>query len=565
MAWLGAPVGERVAAFGQRVPPGAGAGGIGQPRDRVESDVVGTSLIAGRVVAAESGRPLRRVQVRVVGERQRGGRLASTDEDGRYEIPDLPAGSYRVTASKGGYVTLQFGQRHPLEDGTPVDVRDRHALEDVDFSLPRGGVITGAIVDEFGEPVAEALVQAYSYRFLGGQRRLVPADRGQTNDIGEYRLFGLPPGDYYVSAALQTFRRSRDMTTDDTGYAPTFYPGTPNASEANRVTVGVGQELAGVSFSLMPVTLSRLSGRVITSLGEPLGGAFVGLTQDGGVPVAGVGAPGARTRGDGSFTISDVTPGRYRIMARSGRGGRGRVAERDSEFGVYVVTVMGGDIENLVLTTAPGASAFGTIAIGAGAQPTFDAKSVTIDAVPLDSTLGPIGGSARARVDDDWSFEIPGLWGAQLIRASGLPTGWVLQEARLGGRDVTDEPVDFGEVDPALRLEVVLTSQSTEVTGHVADDQGTIADYTVILFADDPNRWGYRSRFVAAARPSDDGSFTIRNLPPARYLAIALTFVERDAWVDPEFLARLRLSARPFDLAAGGTVALDLELSETAY
>ena len=111
------------------------------------------------------------------------------------------------------------------------------------------------------------------------------------------------------------------------------------------------------------------------------------------------------------------------MLARSGRSGRGRVADRDSEFAVYLVNVMGSDVDNLVLTTTPGASAFGVITVEGGAQPTFSAKSVQIDAVPTASSLGPIGGSARARVEEDWSFEIPGLWGARLIRASGYRTG----------------------------------------------------------------------------------------------------------------------------------------------
>ncbi len=547
-----------------QVPPGPRSGF--PPRDATgPASEVGTSRIAGRVVAADTGRPLRRVQVRVSAQRVRGGRLASTDEEGRYEIPDLPGGSYTVTASKGGYVSLQHGQRHPLERGTPIELTDGTGRDNVHFSLSRGGVITGAVVDEFGEAVAEAFVQALSYRFIGGERRLVPTQRDQTNDIGEYRLFGLPPGDYYVSATLQTSRRFRDATTDSTGYAATYYPGTPNAGEANRVTVGVGQQVAAVSFGLMPVAVARVAGRVTNSLGEPLAGAFVGLTADGGVPVAGVRTPGGRTQADGSFAITSVPPGRYRIRVRTGRGGRGRVADRDSEFADYVVSVMGTDVDNLLLTTTPGASAFGSITVDGGLSPTFSAKSVQVDAVAAQASGGSLGGPTRARVDDDWSFEIPGLFGERLIRASGLPEGWVLHAVRLGGRDVTDDPLDFTRADPSSELEVVLTSQVSQVTGAVSDDDGVIVDYTVVVFSDDPSRWGYPSRFVAATRARDDGQFSIRGLPPDRYLAAALSFVEGGAWSDPEFLERLRLSARSFDLGAGGTVALDLELAPSGY
>ena len=492
-----------------QIPPGPRSGF--PPRDVAEPET-GTARLSGRVVAADTGRPLRRVQVRVSARRVRGGQLATTDEEGRFVVPDLPDGSYTVTASKGGYVSIEYGQRHPLERGTPIELSDGTRRDDVHFSLSRGGVITGAVVDEYGEPVAEAFVQALSYRFIGGERRLVPAKRDQTDDIGQYRLFGLPPGEYYVSATLQTGRRFRDATTETTGYAATYYPGTPNAGEANRVTVGVGQQVAAVSFGLMPVAVARVAGRVTNSLGEPLAGAFVGLTPDGGVPVSGVRTPGGRTQGDGSFSIGRVSPGRYRILVRTGRGGRGRVADRDAEFADYVVSVMGADVDNLLLTTTTGASAFGSITLDPGGPPTFSAKSVQVDAVTVQAGGGAFVGPARARVDDDWSFEIPGLWGERLVRTSGLPEGWALKTVRLGGRDVTDEPVDFARVDPSLELEVVVTNQVGEVTGVVSDDGGAVVDYTVVVFSDDPARWRYPSRFDSwpPTRPLPGGRPAVR-------------------------------------------------------
>ena len=109
-----------------------------------------------------------------------------------------------MQASKGSYVQLQYGQQRPFEPGKPVEVLEAQTVEKVDFALPHGGVITGRILDEFGEPLADTQVAAMRYQNMGGRRRLMPAGRpAMTNDIGEFRLFAIPPGQYYLSATLR--------------------------------------------------------------------------------------------------------------------------------------------------------------------------------------------------------------------------------------------------------------------------------------------------------------------------------------------------------------------------
>ena len=106
--------------------------------------------------------------------------------------------------TKGGFVQAQFGQRRPGEPGTPIDLGDGQTAEKVNFQLSRGGVISGRIVDDGGEPVSGTQVAAMRYQFIGGTRRLVPGGSeggtDRTDDQGGFRLYGLPPGDYYVSA-----------------------------------------------------------------------------------------------------------------------------------------------------------------------------------------------------------------------------------------------------------------------------------------------------------------------------------------------------------------------------
>jgi len=113
--------------------------------------------------------------VRVNAPDVRESRVATTDQQGRFEIKELPAGRYTMTASKGGFVSLQYGQRRPSESGTPIELGEGQTLEKIAIALPRGSVLGGRITDEFGEPVANASVTALRYGYAGGARRMMPA------------------------------------------------------------------------------------------------------------------------------------------------------------------------------------------------------------------------------------------------------------------------------------------------------------------------------------------------------------------------------------------------------
>ena len=170
--WLA--VAAAIVVFGGVVGPSAGQVVVSMPSPRhiclgvpardAQPEQTGTAVIKGHVVAADTGRPLRRAQVRLSGAELRGGRLATTDAEGRYEFKELPAGRYTLSVSKGGYVTLAFGQRRPFESGKPIELLDAQVIDKTDFALPRGSAITGRVLDEFGEPVADAMIEALRYQ-----------------------------------------------------------------------------------------------------------------------------------------------------------------------------------------------------------------------------------------------------------------------------------------------------------------------------------------------------------------------------------------------------------------
>src|SRR5258708_1353489 len=202
-------------------------------------------------------------------------------------------------------------------------------MDKVDVSLPRGGVVGGRIGEEPGEAVADADVTAMRMQFANGKRRLVPSGRNSTtNDLGQFRVYGLPPGEYYVSATLRNMSSiMMDMlggggggpsgANQGAGYAATYYPAAPSPAEAQRVTRAVGQELGSVDIQLQPVRLAKISGTAVGSDGKPMAGAMVML-----MPVMKDSLqfmPGgtSRTNGDGGFTLTGVTPGEYSLHVQS--------------------------------------------------------------------------------------------------------------------------------------------------------------------------------------------------------------------------------------------------------
>ena len=288
------------------------------PRDNMAAPT-GTARISGRVVAADTGSPIRRAQINVNSREAQFNRSVTTDSEGRYELSSLPAGRYRLFVNKAGYVTLEYGQARPFEAGKPLDIADAQALDKIDFSLPRGSAITGRITDEFGDPITDVQVEALRYQFVNGERQLVNAGRSaQTDDLGGYRIFGLMPGDYIVRASMRPNMPGAPRAADvePIGYPGTYYPGVSDISQAQTVTAVLGQELSSIAFALVPARLSRISGTVMGSDGRPLAGAMVMLRARNG---GGIGAlrmnivngGNNQVRPDGSFQLANVPPGDY--------------------------------------------------------------------------------------------------------------------------------------------------------------------------------------------------------------------------------------------------------------
>ncbi|HMB80959.1 MAG TPA: carboxypeptidase-like regulatory domain-containing protein, partial [Vicinamibacterales bacterium] len=174
-------------------------------------------MIRGRIVDAATGRGLPRAEMRAgPNALQFPNRIVMSDGDGRYEITGLPAGTYVINAFKANYVNTSWGAERVQGPGKRIPLAESQVLEKIDLAMSRSGAITGKIVDEFGDPVTDVFVTAMHYQYVQGSRRLTQNGRGgSTNDLGEFRIYGLTPGQYFVSATLRNFNGMIGADTTD--------------------------------------------------------------------------------------------------------------------------------------------------------------------------------------------------------------------------------------------------------------------------------------------------------------------------------------------------------------
>jgi protocatechuate 3,4-dioxygenase beta subunit len=538
------------------------------PRDTAQPASKGTGRLRGTVVAAGTNVPLRRVQMML----QWGGtadsrRITQTDAQGRYEFTGLAAGKFTLVASTPGHIGLQYGQRRPYEPGTSIAVRDGETVSSIDFALPRGSVISGRVTDEFGQPLVQVQVQVRRFQYSqNGQRRLAPVMTGNTDDRGEFRLFGLMPGEYVVEGSRRTIANTSDVSISPTdpveGFRPTFYPGTPNAAEAQTVSLAIGQE-ATIQFALIPARLVRVSGTVLDSQGRPIYPAEVQMwTRIGEMfTTAPGGSTATITRADGSFAFAGVIPGDYSVQVRTRLPGALGPPPVD-ETGSLSLSVPTGDMSGVVIRTSKGTPVAGRV-IWEGTAPRtlqpparFRVTAETVD------PAGP-GAIMVTDVGKDDDFRFNNLTGRfQLALALPENLNWRLKTVTLDGDDLTDTPIDLAGRSSVDGIVITMTDKVSSLSGSVADGNGKgVSQYVVVVQPTDQHEQRVVARFVRTVRPDTDGRFEIRNIRPGRYVATAIEALEEGRQFAPEFQRELRRGAREFTIKEGEPLTLDLKLT----
>jgi hypothetical protein len=569
----------------------------------------GTASISGTVfVAGDAKQPARRVRVTLTNLAGTSpGQTTTTDDLGVFAFGGLSAGRYELQAFKGAYLRASYGASRPDRAGTPIVVKDGEAVANLAMTIARGGVITGTVRDTSGKPVPGLNVRVLKLGYNGvtGERTLGAPSSGSvgiTDDRGEYRAYGLPPGGYFVvvvpnvssgrgnddirqltaAEVRQAIRAARAGTSTATveparptfppssprvNYAPNFHPGVTDIGAAAPIALGLGEERASVDVTIQLVPTATISGTISSPTGALPQFLTVRLVPAGGQTemLAGAGLRGlsAQPRGDGTYAFTGVAPGTYTIKASIGYGRGAPPPNTPTMWAAADVNVSGQDLD-VPLMLQPGVAVNGRV-VFEGSQPTAaEIQALSFALVPPGSG-GQIQTSGGGKVDAAGRFTFAGvtpdtyrfvtIWNAPAARDT-----WSIKASTANGREALEAPLRINP-NETVDWTVTYTDRPTTLTGVFQDRGGRAAtEYYILVFSTDRTHWTPGSRRIRTTRPSTDGAFTIKGLPPGAYFLAALADLETGEWNDPALLEQLVPSSAKVTLRDGETTTRDFRI-----
>jgi 5-hydroxyisourate hydrolase-like protein (transthyretin family) len=562
-------------------------------RDPRPQPVVGTAVIAGRVMTADAGaQPVRRARVTVTSTNLEITRAVITDDEGRFAVQGLPASRYSVAATKPGYLRAGYGASRPTRPGTSFDLAAGQRLADLTLRMARGGVITGMVTDESGRPAAGIAIRALQSRYQDGARTLAPVTvtpgtTGQiTDDRGEFRLFGLAPGEYAIAAVPtdEGAGTTRAMTGGTVGYVPVYFPGTVVPADALMVTVSAGEETSGVNLPLRFVPTARIEGTVSSAdairpqdvhitLAPLTPGVLAGGSDPAAMLSAGLRMLATLTP-DRTFAYAGVVPGRYRITARvlkppaDGTTPRalGPAGGQVALWAMADVTIDGRDVTGLALNLEPGLTLSGRLrfrAAAGAATPAFSTVRVSLYATEPGRVIAFAQAPVTVAVDGSFSVNgiVPGFYRLSATIGGNAAGPWSVLSAIVNGRDTLDFPLEMRPGEPTTNAVLTMGMATQRLSGMLQDAAARPAtNFTVVLFPADREYWASMRR-IRTAKPGQDGRYTISTLPPGEYRLAAVEDIGPGDQYDPVYLEALVPASVMVTLREGASKVQDLRIA----
>jgi protocatechuate 3,4-dioxygenase beta subunit len=494
--------------------------------------------VTGLVVRVGTNEPLKRANVslrRMDSTEGADNYGAQTDVSGRFAVEGIQPGRYNLRISRTGYVTQSYGQESGADDGSGavLALDPGRKMDGLLFRMSPWSVIAGRITNEDGEPLVWVRVQALLSQFREGRRTLMPAANTQTNDLGDYRLFGLSKGHYYVRAiyldrqfgSAQAGRPRGKAQSPQSNYAPIFYPGTPEMARAVAMEVRAGQEIPSVDFVMIPTPAVRVRGHVSDALSLKLPSQITVVLR----PAEGFGfspqgnqAPVERTKG--TFEIDGVVPGLYEVVAVAWDEKREHSARRRIEVG-------NSDLEDIDLSITRGVDLHGRLTLEGNLAPDLSAFAITLATPDFD-----FYGGASAQVKPDGTFTLTEVSEETYqVNVFGRMKGWYLKSVVQNGQDALRNGLSVSPGGSRGLLEVTLSTAGALLDGVVTDDDGLpVPGATVALVPEGQGRKLYS--FYRDASTDQNGRFIFRDVRPGAYKLYSWRDVERNAWQDPDVL-----------------------------
>jgi hypothetical protein len=523
--------------------------------------------IAGIVVSARTGEPLRSAQVVLRGARPgpgvgrgRGTEVnenAVTGIDGRFVFTGLRAGAYTVFSAKTGFGT----QRGPGSQAH-VPLGEGQSRPDLVLRLQPAAVISGRVLDAFGEPLPEARISALNRSYRDGRARWGVAESARTDDLGDYRLHGLRPGRYVIRVTPPEGPSPRGVAYWEFG--PSFFPAAASPEEATAFRIDWGAEMTGIDFRLDPAPETIVQGIVIdSSSGQPCE-CSVSVEGQGGL----YGIEVTPTR-EGVFALHGVPSGSQRVMAYT-RG-------RDTRFDVEQVLVPQSGTVEVHLVAGSGQVVTGEVVLEGPPKEQEQALQGGSEEAgrrrrqpPIIVTLTGDGqrlarSNTRATAPSGGGpFELeniaPGAYRVQ-VRSPG---GGYLRAVSLGGRVLETPEITVAPDASLLGLRLHVAYDGAAIAGVVkspapSDEAG--AGSGAVALVPEPGSNPYAVIEFVGVRP--DGAFQRQGIAPGSYTAYAIpreVSFDLFDFDDPEVRRELAPFAKRVTLSEGENVNIELEV-----
>ena len=488
------------------------------------------NTVEGVVLRSVANSPMPGVSVQLQPAGRSEAYEVQTGNDGRFQFRNIPNGNYTLVAVGSGYVRADYGRRRTSDPPLILAVDPNRPIRSIEIHMISSGAIFGRVTDAEGEPVAAAIVRAWQETFVEGQRALRLVTTVSTDDMGDYRLFSLAPGNYYVSTVIRT--------TDNN--APFFYPNVTDVRAAGRITLAEGSMAGGINITYRPEPRREIRG----TISSPYSGATAQLTPR--IPVANEGTLAvpvdSRT---GQFSIAQVSPGSYILTAMSD--------------GVSTQT-----------------------SVEVGNARVLDVRVAIPSAVEIRAHVSLDASAASSGIDISdlrfafrWDSDVPGLpevtYGPgkdnpftihlapsdYRMRAVVIPPNAYVQSIRLGNIDVL---IDGLHLDSSVQgpLEIVVAADMGTLEGVVENAQQHVEPNVVVALVPAGGRLR-RVDLYQNVRADQEGHFQFEHVPPGDYFVYSWEDVEPTAWMNSNFMREYEGLGKPVHIDAGSRQTIQVE------
>ncbi len=551
-----------------------------RPRD------LSSGTLEGTVVRAASGKPLENIHVDLIQmslpdssdiAQRSVNPSAITDVFGRFQLTDVKPGQYRLVFAGNGFVRQEYNQRTFPGTGTPINVGSGQVIRDLLVALTPTGSVSGNIRDRANRPLAGVPVQLMRDGFDSiGERRVQPNGMlVKTDDRGDFRIFHVTPGRYYLNAGTpQGYGSVQAVEANEVPgtFANTYFPGVLSFKDAAPIEVQAGSEKTGMNFIVQRIRGVRVSGQVLDSVtGTAPENVQVKLSYRD--PGTGSDHELQYLRGgfykEGKFEFRDVLPGLFAVVVTMDLPGQALNSDRPrlQRLGYVPVEVGNTDIDGIVVSISSGSSIAGKVR--AEGQSSLFGTFLDPSAKPSVSLIQRQNGIRPATPGmpnpqfapfnmDNGSFRIenvmPGEYG---VYVNWLPPSFYLKEAHLGSADVLNTPFRFTGRETG-DLEIVVSPNVASVNGTITNSRMTPAAGAQVVLIPDKSR--HRPELYKTTSTDVAGHFNLINISPGDYKLYAWETIEQYRWFDRDYVKEDERFAQTVHLGESERQVVDARL-----